>query len=216
MKKTKGTNMKKINQSQEQKQKQLKKQSGNRRAAADAPPPVMPAPEQVVEQLRALRQQVDEGTRLTPQQRKTFRDLVRITTFAVQSSINVIGASDNISQAVGQPADEVRQKVEVSNRWSAVEDELRAMLAIISDANLNRRYEIALIAEQAYGVGVQLVRKPENAELKTHLQEIKRLKSIGRRKKASQTSEPPPQQPQPSPQAPSPASASDPSEQSQK
>lgn len=206
--------MKNVNQSQEQKQKQLKKQSGHRRAAADAPPE-MPAPEQVVEQLRALRQQIGEGTRLTPKQRAAFRELVRITTFAVQSSINVIGASDNISQAVGQPADEVRQKVEVSNRWSAVEDELRAMLDTISDANLSRRYEIALIVEQAYGVGKQLARNPENAELKSHLQEIKRLKSIGRRKKVPPASQPPATQP-PAPPAPTPVVASDPSLESQK
>jgi hypothetical protein len=209
--------MKKVNEShvetQVQKQKQLKKQRGNPRAAADGPPSVMPEPEQVVEQLRALRQQVSDGTRLTAKQRAVYRNLVRVTSFAVQSSINIIGASDNVSQAVGQPADEVRQKVEVSNRWTAVEDELRTMLASVSDANLIRRYEIALIAEQAYGVGKQLARTPENDSLKSHLQEVKRLKNIGRRKKAPQSQEPP--QPQPAPQVPSPASASDPSTQSQ-
>ena len=41
-------------------------------------------------------------------------------------SISVIGASDGVSQAVGQPADQVRQKVDVSNRWIAVDDELWA------------------------------------------------------------------------------------------
>ena len=46
----------------------------------------------------------------------------------LQSSINIIGAADLVSQAVGLPAAEVRQICDDSNRWTAVADELRAML----------------------------------------------------------------------------------------
>ena len=69
--KAKGTITNEVNQShvetQEQKQKQVKKQRGNPRAAADGPSPVMPAPEQVVEQLRALRQQISAALHLVIQ-----------------------------------------------------------------------------------------------------------------------------------------------------
>ncbi len=200
--------MNEVNQSQVetqvQKQKEVQRRRGKARAAADGPP-AMPAPEQVVELLRGLSQSIVGGTRLTPKQRRAFQALVRASRFALQSSISIIGASDNVSQAVGQPAGDVRQKVDESNRWTAVEDELRSLLAGVSDANLTRRYEIALITGQAYFVGKQLARNPENAAgLQPHLQEVKRLKSMGRsRKRATETPE------QPSPQAPSTATASD-------
>jgi len=167
--------------------------------AADTPLPGAPAPEQVVEQLRTLQQQIGEETPLTQKQRNTYRDLIRTIDPSVQTSISVIGASDGVSQAVGQPADQVRQKVDVSNRWTAVEDELRVMLSSISDANLKRRYEIALLSAQAYTIGSSLARNPENGGLKPHLKEIKRLRSLGGRKKgASAPKNPAPETPAPS------------------
>jgi hypothetical protein len=184
--------MKTKNQSQVKTTKQSKTMRRKVRAAADGPTPGALTPEQYVEQLRALRQQLDESTKLTPAQRKAFRALVRNTAFSVQSSINIIGVSDNVSQAVGVPADEARQMVDMSNRWSAVEDELRAMLKSVSDANLSRKHQIALLAAQAYGVGSQLARDPENADLESHLQEVRRQKGTGRRKKASPATEPAP------------------------
>jgi len=202
--------MNEINQSQveEQIQKQSKKQRGRARVAADGPP-AMPDPEEVVALLHGLSEQIAGRKRLTPKQRRAFQALVRASRHAVQSSISIIGASENVSQAVGQPAEDVRQKVSESNRWTAVEDELRALLAGVSDANLIRRYEIALIAGQAYFVGKQLARNPENAAgLQSHLQEVRRLKSLGRRKKSAQSPEPSPE--------PSPAVTSDPSAESSK
>lgn len=167
--------------------------------AADTPLPGAPTPEQVVEQLRMLRQQIGEEPPLTPKQRIAFRSLIRAVDPSVQTSISVIGASDGVSQAVGQPADQVRQKVDLGNRWTSVEDELRAMLSSVSDANLKRRYEIALLSAQAYTIGSSLARNPENGGLKPHLKEIKRLRSLGGRKKgASAPKNPAPETPAPS------------------
>jgi len=104
----------------------------------------------------------------------------------LQASINVIGALDNVSQAVGQPADEVRSLQSEANRWTAVEDELRTMLNGVSSANLIRRLRIDVLAAQAYAIGTQLARDPANAILVPHVEEIKRLKRFSRRKKAAQ------------------------------
>jgi hypothetical protein len=166
--------------------------------AATTPLPGAPTPEQVVEQLRTLQQQIGEETPLTPKQRIAFRALLRVVDPSVQTSISVIGASDGVSQAVGQPADQVRQKVDLSNRWISVEDELRAMLSSISDANLKRRHEIALLSAQAYTIGTSLARNPENGGLKPHLKEIKRLRSLGRKKGAPAPTTPAPESPAPS------------------
>jgi len=167
-------------------QTQQQTTQGTQRQAADTTPAPAPAsPEQLVDQLRVVRQQFGDLPVLTPQQRENFRGLVRATNSSVQTSINVIGASDTVSMAVGQPAAQVQSMVTEANRWTAVEDELWAMLTSISDANLKRRHEIALITAQAYAIGTQLARKPENGGLQPHLKEIKRLRTLGRRKKGS-------------------------------
>ena len=155
-------------------------------AAADVPQPApLMTPEVVVEQLRAMRGQIGEVTPLTPEQRKQLRNHGRTSNPILQASINVIGALDIVEQAVGQPADNVRQLYDESNRWTAVEDELRTMLSGIAGANLIRRQRIALVAGRAFNISTQLARDPAHAVLVPHVQEIKRLKSFKRRKKAA-------------------------------
>jgi hypothetical protein len=166
---------------------ETKQQTTNAVAAADIPQPAPTlTPEVVVEQLRVMRGQIGEVSPLTSKQRKALRVAARTTNPILQASINVIGALDNVAQAVGHPAGDMRQLYDESNRWTAVEDELRAMLNGVAGANLIRRQHLALVAAQAYRIGSQLARTPANAVLVPHVQEIKRLKSFSRRKKAAQ------------------------------
>jgi len=165
----------------------------NSAAAAELPQPAPTlTPEVVVEQLRAMRAGIGEVSPLTAEQRKILRNRANTTNPVLQASINVIGALDNVSQALGQPAADVRQLHEEANRWTAVEDELRAMLNGITGANLIRRRRVALIAAQAYTIGVQLARDPAHAVLVPHVQEIQRLKRSTRRKKTAQAPDSPP------------------------
>jgi hypothetical protein len=153
---------------------------------ADVPQPApLMTPEVVVEQLRAMRGQIGEVTPLTREQRRQFRNQGRTSNPVLQASINAIGALDIVEQAVGQPAEDVRQLYDESNRWTAVEDELRTMLSGIAGANLIRRQRVALVAGRAFNISTQLARDPAHAVLVPHVQEIKRLKSFKRRKKAA-------------------------------
>jgi hypothetical protein len=168
-------------------------QTTNPATAADIPQAdATLTPEAVLVQLRGV--QLGDVTPLTNAQRKTLRNQARTANPVLQASINVIGALDNIAQAVGQKPDDVRQMYDEANRWTAVEDELRAMLNGVAGANLLRRQRIALIAGQSYSIGSQLARDPAHAVLVPHVQEIKRLKSFKRRKKAAPApgSQPPP------------------------
>jgi hypothetical protein len=150
------------------------------------------SPDEVVAQLRALRQQIGEVTPLTKQQKTALRGHAALPNDVVQASINALGASDGVQQVLGQPVDEARQMAEDANRWIAVEDELRAMLKGIAGANLIRRQRVGLLSVQAYAISQQLVRDPRNASLLPHVEEIKRLRSLGRRKKPAK---PAPRQP---------------------
>jgi hypothetical protein len=164
-------------------------------SSADPPQTAMLTPEQVVEQLRVLRQQIADVSPLTRVERKVASRQASVPNNVVQASINVIGASEVVSHAVGQGADEVRQLVDDTNRWTAVEDELRGMLKGIADANLGRRQRTGIIAAQAYIIGQQLARVSGNAALRPHVQEIKRLRALARRRKPAAQSPQPPQSP---------------------
>ena len=152
-------------------------------------------PEAVIEQLRLLQSQIEDVAPLSQAQRKLVLQRVRLHTKPVlDASINVIGVLDNVSQALGQPLDDVRQLQDDLLRWDAVVDEARAFLKGIEGSTLNRRQRLTIIASQAYAIGTQLAKDPENAVLLPHVEEVKRLKRVSRRKK-----------PNPPPPAPAPA-----------
>lgn len=156
----------------------------NPNAAADLPQAAsMLEPEVVVDQLRVIRLQIGEVSPLTSAERIQLRRRANTSNPVLQASINMIGAHDQVSLAVAQPADGVRRLYEEANRWTAVEDELRTMLNGVAGANLVRRQRVALIAGQAYNIGAQLARDPANAVLRPQVEEIKRLKRTTRRKK---------------------------------
>ncbi len=149
--------------------------------------PITTTPEVLVDQLRAIRTQLPETTPLTPKQRKAMKRRAQTPEGILQASINVIGVSDVVASAVGQPLENVRSLQDESNRWTAVEDELKALLSNVSDANLTRKNRVALIAGQAYGIGTQLARDPANVLIAPHVEEIKRLRKAANRKKPQQT-----------------------------
>jgi hypothetical protein len=157
-------------------------------------------PEALVEQIRLLRSLMEEVIPLTPAQKRTLRDQSRKQPDAVvASSINMIGALENVALAIGQKPEEVRRLQTDWNRWTAVADELRALLNGVEGANLVRRQRLALISAQAYSIGKQLARNPVHSILVPHVQELKRLKSFSNRKKTAAD----PQTPAPN-QAPAP------------
>jgi len=151
----------------------------------NTPDPAKLTAEAVIAQLRTIRSQLEDVAPLSKEQRTLVKNRLRKQTKpVVEASINVIGVLDNVSQAIGQPLDDVRQLQDDSLRWDAVADEARAFLKGIEGANLNRRHRLALIATQAYTIGTQLAKDPAKAVLVPHVEEVKRLKGVSRRKKA--------------------------------
>ena len=164
------------------------------------PNPVKLTPEAVVEQLRVLREQLkDDLAPLTKKQRRNLSDRGRRQpNTVVQSSISIIGAADLMEQAVGMPAAEVRRICDDSNRWTAVADELRALLNGVEGANIVRQQKLAEIAARAYTIGASLASDPSNVALVPHVEETKRLRKLARRKKPAPQN-PAPQKPAPAP-----------------
>ena len=164
------------------------------------PDPARLTPEAVIAQLRTMRSQIDDIAPLSKEQRKLVKQRLRIQPKpVVEASINVIGVLDNVSQAIGQPLDEVRQLQDESLRWEAAADEARAFLKGIEGANLIRRQRLSLIAMQAYSIGTQLAKDPAKAVLLPHVEEVKRLKGVSRRRKTTPAPQTPPPAPTPVP-----------------
>ena len=175
---------------------------------ADTPQPTVKlTPENILDQLRIMRSQMDEVAPLDKTQRQQLKQRARRQPAnVVELSIGVISKSGTVAQAVGQPTDDVLQLQTDVGRWALVAAELRAFFQGVEGANLVRRERLAFIASQAYSFGSQLVRDPANAELVPQVEEIKRLKGIARRKKSAATPEPPSPTPAPAP-VPAPAPA---------
>jgi hypothetical protein len=111
---------------------------------------------------------------------------------------------ENVPQAIGQPLDDVRQMQIEAIHWDAVIDAARGFLKGLEGANLVRRQRLALIGTQAYTIGTTLAKDPANAALVPHVEEVKRLKGVSRRKKAAEA--PKPETPTtPAPTAPAPS-----------
>jgi len=171
--------------------------------AAETPQPATPVTaDAIIEQVRTLRSQLPAVAALTSKQRRALRVSAANSGPIAQASLNVIGVSENVSAALGQPIDTVRSLQQDGILWEAAEEEVRNLLAGIAGANAIRRQKLAQLGAKAYAIGTQLATDPENEVLVSHVQEIKRLKKIARRKKSAPAT---PEQPSPSPSTPAPA-----------
>jgi len=172
-------------------------------SAAETPQPAPEVtPDAVIVQVRTLRSQLPAVMALTSKERRALRVSRTNSEPIVRASINVIGVSDNVSAALGQPIDTVRALQQDAVLWKAAEEEVQNLLAGIAGANAIRQKRLAQLGAKAYAIGTQLASDPENEVLVSHVEEIKRMKRIARRKKPASTT---PGQPSPSPSTPTPS-----------
>jgi hypothetical protein len=166
--------------------------TNNLQTAADPQPsPAALTPEQLVEQIRALRSSIGALVSLTGVERERLRRATtRVSNDALQAQINII--SGEIETILDVDAAEVRRMVDEDNRWSAVEDEAKSLFDGLQGANLVRRHEIVLVASQASAIGSSLARSPKNVALASQVKEIRRIRRATLRKKPSQQQEPAP------------------------
>src|SRR3954447_26909706 len=158
--------------------------------------PAAATPDSIIEQLRAMRQQIPDYAQMPIPDAKAIRRVAHMNPDFIDAAINAVGASQVVQTAVGRTPVDLRAEDEQASRWTAVEDELRAMLKGVVTANLIRRHRVGLAALQTYSISRQLIRQKEHADLLPHVQGMKRLSKFGRKRKVT----PPAPEPQP-PQA---------------
>jgi hypothetical protein len=146
---------------------------------------VLLTPEEIVEQLRMLRQHIRDFGSLTVRDTAAIRVAARINDEMVRAATNTAGASSFVAGPIGKDAATLRLEREAVSRWSAVEDELQTMYRGVESANLVRRHRLGLSVLQVYAITRQLVRQKEHADLLPHYEEMRRVNKF-KRKRAAQ------------------------------
>ena len=158
--------------------------------ATDTP---MLTPEQVVDQLRVLRQQISEFVQL-PNNRELqqMKRLANVNVVFTREAINAVGASEIVQSAIGNTPEELHNAEDEVSHWTAVETELRALLRGVIAANLVRRQRLGRVALTAYNVSRQLVAEADHANLLPHVEIMRRIPKYERRRVKSPAAAAPP------------------------
>ena len=152
----------------------------------------MLTPEEVIEQVRAMRDRIPEFAPLAKEQKTgRMKRLARTDPAVLHASIGAVGTSPLIQTVIGNTPDELVHAHAEMTRWSVAENEVRALLDGIAAANLVRRQELGEAAQKTYNVGRQLSQFREHANLVPHVEEIKRLRKLSRRRSRAAEPEPP-------------------------
>jgi hypothetical protein len=158
--------------------------------AGDKPPLTA---EQVMEQLRALREQIP-GFVLEPDSRELarLRQVTREDIQLTREAVTLAGSADAVQSALGNTPTELRDAENEWTQWTTVEGELRSVLRGLVAANLVRRYQLVRAVRQAYKIGRTLTEREAYAHLRPHIDAMFRVKN---RKRATKPA-PPPDDPQ--------------------
>jgi hypothetical protein len=152
-------------------------------------------PEDVIQQLRAVRSTIeDDVAPMTAQERRDLRDRIRHSRETISAAMSAIGMSPKVAGAIGMSSDDVQELVMLTTRWTAVEGDLRALFNGVSSANLKRRHKLELIADHVFAVTKHLVRARDSENLIPIYEEMQRLRKLERQKKTRKRAEETPEE----------------------
>ena len=155
----------------------------------------MLTPEEVREQVRAMRERIPDFVQLPKgRARENLRRKARLNPAFAHEAFGAVAVSGTVQSGIGNTSADLVAAEEEMTRWLIVEGELSALLRGVAAGNVVRRQRIADAATQAYNLSVQLVKQEEHAELLPHVERMKRVPKYvsARRAKAAAEAEPPP------------------------
>lgn len=161
----------------------LKSPNPNKAGVTEPAAPAL-APEQVVEQLRALQDQIPEFVQLPKNRPSAIRRRGSVNVEFTREAIGAVGASETVQHVIGNSPAEMHAAEDEIGRWATVEAELRAMLRGVAAANALRRERLGLASLQVLNVSRELVRREDHAVLLPHVEAMSRLPKYNRRRKS--------------------------------
>lgn len=141
----------------------------------------------MIEAIQELQAQVPGFRSLTNDQVIAIRKASALNPDWVRRAVSILDVSPATVSAVGMTHDALVDEIGESNRWTAVETELKTLLNGVAGANLIRRHRIGLKALQIYGIVRQLIRQPEHAELVPYVEALQQMNKLGKRKKKEES-----------------------------
>lgn len=138
--------------------------------------------EEVVSQLRALREQIPDFILMPSSEIQPLARAGSVTVEFVHAAINALGASPALHAALGRDAEALRVETENTARWSQVVDELEALRLGVVGSMRVRRYRVGTAALRTYQVSRHLARDKENAALLPHIDAMRRAAKFGKRR----------------------------------
>lgn len=162
--------------------------------------PISPLnPEEAVQVLQSMRTRVPDFALLSTADLQTLSRAAAVDIRFMHEAINAIAASPNLRDALGRDAEELRQSLEVTDRWSQVVVELDKLRVGVLGAMKVRRHRIGSTALRAYQMSRQLARYRDNATLLPHIDAMRRALRFSRSRSAAPVTPPEPE-PEPAPQ----------------
>ena len=144
----------------------------------------MATPEEISAQLKAITELVKADLEMfDPGTRKVMRDASRVSEEIIQRTVHVVDATDIIAKAIGMSADQLSALIQLSNRWSEAEAELRKLLTGVLGAKLARRHQVAKLVGRIFMIASQLAKDDAYPDCRVYVEEVKRMKSYERRKR---------------------------------
>jgi hypothetical protein len=152
----------------------------------DSQEPVFFDPTELVAELRRLRERIPNYGQITNREAQSMVRVAHLDPAFVGAGISAIGAFPRAKDVVGWTGEELTVSQEEAARWTAVEDELSAMLQGVSAANLKRRHAIGTAVLYAYAIFRRLAKEDEHSNLIPYVDEMKRTsRSNGKSRKQS-------------------------------
>lgn len=130
--------------------------------------------------LQAMRARVPDFALLSVVESQTLSRAAATDPRFLHAAINAIAASPSVGNALGHTGEELRQALEFTDRWSQVVIELEALRSGVLGAMKVRRHRIGGKALQAYQMCRQLARYGENADLRPHIDAMRRAARLNR------------------------------------
>ena len=135
-------------------------------------------PEELVQELRRLRERVPNYGQLPIHQAQSMVRVAHLNPEFVNAGLSAAGAYPGTQLLTGMTPEELWQQKEDAAHWTAVEDELTAMLAGVKAANLKRRHNLGQAVLQIYTVLRGLIKKKEHSDLIPFVEMMKQTNQI--------------------------------------
>ena len=146
----------------------------------------MLTPEQLLELLRAMHEQIPDFALVSDAELRTIRRAgYDIDRDIAREAATMVGKSEFLRDIVRRTPEELRQAEDEAARWETAESHLRVVLRGLTTANAIRRRRIAETVRRVCEISRTLVEKEEFFDLIPNVETVLRIRKRKRRVKSA-------------------------------